>query len=162
VCSGILHDSMPRMASPVAIGVPTEVLVVPDSFAGRFSARAVAEALQRGLAASGQPARISPVVDGGEGQVSPVTEIRAARAVITGMGRLDRQGLMGTLVSAVATSARQAGVPCHAVVGSNRLDLFGLRILDLQLVLEATTLAAIEAAGAEIGAAIRSDTARGA
>ena len=143
---------MPRMASPLAIGVPTEVLVVPDSFAGRFSARAVAEALQRGLAASGQPARISPVV----------TEIRAARAVITGMGRLDRQGLMGTLVSAVATSARQAGVPCHAVVGSNRLDLFGLRILDLQLVLEATTLAAIEAAGAEIGAAIRSDTARGA
>jgi glycerate kinase len=82
--------------------------------------------------------------------------------VITGMGCLDRQGLMGTFLSEVATSARQSGVPCHAVVGSNRLDLFELRILDLQLVLEAATLAEIEAAGAEIGTAIRSDAARGA
>jgi glycerate kinase len=157
---------MPLMATHVAIGVPTEVLIAPDDFSGAFTAREVAEALQRGLAASGQPARVSPAVDGresgGEGQGPPVTEIRAARAVITGMGCLDRHGLMGTFLSAVATSARQSGVPCHAVVGSNRLDLFELRILDLQLVLEATTLAEIEAAGAVIGAGIASDTARGA
>ena len=73
--------------------------------------------------------------------------MRAARAVITGEGRLDRQSLVGKLVSEVATRARQAGVPCHAVVGSNTLDLFDLRILDLQLVLEASTLAELEAAG---------------
>ena len=80
--------------------------------------------------------------------------MRAARAVITGEGRLDRQSLVGKLVSEVATRARQAGVPCHAVVGSNALDLFDMRILDLQLVLEASTLAELEAAGAELGAAI--------
>jgi glycerate kinase len=150
------------MASHGAIGVPTQVLIAPDGFSGAFTAREVADALQRGLAASGQPAQVSPAVGAGEGQVPPVTEIRAARAVITGMGCLDRHGLMGTFLSAVATSARQSGVPCHAVVGSNRLDLFELRILDLQFVLEATTLAAIEAAGAEIGTAIRSDATRGA
>ncbi len=87
--------------------------------------------------------------------------MRAARAVVTGEGRLDRQSLVGKLVSEVATRARQAGVPCHAVVGSNALDLFDMRILDLQLVLEATTLPELEAAGAELGAAIQAESARG-
>jgi glycerate kinase len=87
--------------------------------------------------------------------------MRAARAVVTGEGRLDRQSLVGKLISEVATRARQAGVPCHAVVGSNALDLFDLRILDLQLVLEASTLGELEAAGAELGAAIQAETAAG-
>jgi glycerate kinase len=153
---------MPLMATHVAIGVPTEVLIAPDGFSGALTAREVADALQRGLAASGQPAQVSGGVEGGERRIPLVTEIRAARAVITGMGCLDRHGLMGTFLSEVATSARQSGVPCHAVVGSNRLDLFELRILDLQLVLEATTLPDIEAAAAAIGAAIQADAARGA
>ena len=73
--------------------------------------------------------------------------MRAARAVVTGEGRLDVQSLAGKLASEVATRARQSGVPCHAVVGQHLLDAFGTRILDLQAVLEATTLADIEAAG---------------
>ena len=76
--------------------------------------------------------------------------MRAARAVVTGEGRLDRQSLAGKAVSEVATRARQAGVPCHAIVGQRRLDAFGARILDLQAILEATTLEGIEAAGAEL------------
>jgi glycerate 2-kinase len=76
--------------------------------------------------------------------------MRAARAVVTGEGRLDLQSLAGKAVSEVATRARQAGVPCHAIVGSRRLDAFGARILDLQAVLEATTAAEIERAGAEL------------
>jgi glycerate kinase len=76
--------------------------------------------------------------------------MRAARAVVTGEGRLDRQSLAGKAVSEVATRARQAGVPCHAVVGERCLDAFGARILDLQAILEASTLAEIEAAGAEL------------
>ncbi len=88
--------------------------------------------------------------------------MRAARAVVTGEGRLDRQSLVGKVVSEVATRARQAGVPCHAVVGSNMLELFDLRILDLQLVLEASTLSELEAAGVELGAAIQAESARGA
>jgi glycerate kinase len=343
---------MPRMTSHGAIGVPTEVLVAPDSFKGTHSAAAVAAALQRGLAASGQPAKVCPVADGGEGTLEALADaleleqqfvrasdplgrelqagfgigrgavamiemaaasglglvaegerdalaassygtgeliaaaleaeartvyvaaggsattdggegalqalaerggldgarlvvlcdvrtpfelaadtfapqkgasadqvrtlerrldrfaqqlprdprgvpmtgaagglagglwaqfdaelvsgasfvlgavdydarMRAARAVITGEGRLDRQSLVGKVVSEVATRARQAGVPCHAVVGSNTLDLFDLRILDLQLVLEASTLSELEAAGAELGAAIQAETAAG-
>jgi glycerate kinase len=76
--------------------------------------------------------------------------MRAARAVVTGEGRLDRQSLSGKAVSEVATRARQAGVPCHAIVGERRLDAFGARILDLQAVLEATTLEELERAGAEL------------
>jgi glycerate kinase len=73
--------------------------------------------------------------------------MRRARAVVTGEGQLDLQSLAGKLVSEVATRARQGGVPCHAVVGRRELDDFGLRVLDVQVVLEARTLRQIEAAG---------------
>jgi glycerate 2-kinase len=72
--------------------------------------------------------------------------MRAARAVVTGEGKLDQQSLAGKLVSEVSTRARQSGVPCHAIVGTRELDAFGLRVLDLQAVLEATTLRQINAA----------------
>jgi len=81
--------------------------------------------------------------------------MRSARAVVTGEGRLDRQSLVGKLVSEVATRARQAGVPCHAVVGSNALEPFDARILDLQMILEAGTASEFEAAGAALAGAIR-------
>ncbi len=63
--------------------------------------------------------------------------MRAARAVVTGEGRLDSQSLAGKALSEVAVRARQAGVPCHAIVGSRDLDTFGARILDLQAIIEA-------------------------
>ena len=143
------------MTSRPAISVPTEVLVAPDVFASdgvrdELSAQAVAEALRSGLAASGMPARVSTLAD-----PEHDAQMRAALAVVTGTGRLDRGSLVGTVLAEVATRARQAGVPCHAVVGENALDLFDMRILDLQLVLEAGTLDEIEAAGAELGAEIQ-------
>jgi glycerate 2-kinase len=73
--------------------------------------------------------------------------MRAARAVVTGEGKLDQQSLVGKAVSEVATRARQAGVPCHAVVGTRELDSMGARVLDLDRVLEATTLEELEEAG---------------
>lgn len=78
--------------------------------------------------------------------------MRRARAVVTGEGRLDTQSLAGKAVSEVATRARQAGVPCHAIVGSRELDAFGLRVLDLQAVLEAGTLPQVKAAGQALAA----------
>jgi glycerate kinase len=87
--------------------------------------------------------------------------MRAARAVVTGEGRLDRSSLVGKAVSEVATRARQAGVPCHAVVGVNAMAAFDARILDLQLVLEAGTIAQFEAAGARIAELIQSEHDRG-
>ena len=72
--------------------------------------------------------------------------MRAARAVVTGEGKLDQQSLAGKLVSEISTRARQAGVPCHAIVGTRELDSFGVRVLDLQTVLEAGTPRQISAA----------------
>ena len=77
--------------------------------------------------------------------------MRAARAVVTGEGRLDEQTLEGKLVGEIGTRTRQAGVPLHAIVGRDALDPFGKRMIDLQRVIEAGTLEALEAAGEALG-----------
>jgi len=76
--------------------------------------------------------------------------MRAARAVIVGEGRIDEQTMQGKIAGEVATRARQAGVPCFAIVGSSQLDAFGARMLDLQRVIEATDLDAIADAAASL------------
>jgi glycerate kinase len=73
--------------------------------------------------------------------------MRAASFVVTGEGRLDATTLEGKGAGEVAVRCRQAGVPCHAVCGASTLSLFDQRILDLQRVVEAPTLEALEAAG---------------
>jgi glycerate 2-kinase len=73
--------------------------------------------------------------------------MRASAFVVTGEGRIDDQTLQGKLVGEVATRCRQAGVPCHGVVGRIDLDPFDQRILDFASVTEATTLQELEAAG---------------
>ncbi|WP_372787767.1 glycerate kinase [Paraconexibacter sp.] len=78
--------------------------------------------------------------------------MREARAVVVGEGRLDRTTLEGKIAGELAIRARQAGVPAHAVVGRREIDPFDVRILDLQAIEEASTLAEIEAAGARIAA----------
>jgi glycerate kinase len=65
--------------------------------------------------------------------------MRAARAVIVGEGRLDATTLEGKIAGEIATRARQAGVPCHAIVGINAIDRFSARILDLQVIAQAGT-----------------------
>jgi glycerate kinase len=77
--------------------------------------------------------------------------LRAARAVIVGEGRLDATTLEGKIAGEIATRARQAGVPCHAVVGTNAIDALSARILDLQVILEAGTPEELEAAGEDLG-----------
>jgi glycerate kinase len=78
--------------------------------------------------------------------------MRAARFVVTGEGRLDAQTLEGKACAEVATRARQGGVACHAVVGSNDLDPFRARVLDFGLIIEAGSIDALEAAGRELAA----------
>jgi glycerate kinase len=80
--------------------------------------------------------------------------MRASRCVITGEGQLDQQSLSGKAISEVATRARQSGVPCHAIVGHRSLDSFGIRILDLQAVVEASTLRQIRAAAKRLDGVI--------
>jgi glycerate kinase len=77
--------------------------------------------------------------------------MRAARAVVTGEGKLDEQTLQGKLVGEIGTRTRQAGVPLHAIVGTDALDAFGKRMIDLQVVTAATTLEEIEAAAEDLG-----------
>ena len=73
--------------------------------------------------------------------------MREAAFVVTGEGRIDEQTLQGKLVGEVATRCRQAGVPCHGLVGKIDLDPFAGRILDFASLTEATTLDELEAAG---------------
>jgi glycerate kinase len=80
--------------------------------------------------------------------------MREAAFVVTGEGRLDRQTFQGKAVFEVATRARQGGVACHAIVGSSALEPFEQRILDLQTVTEATTLAELEAAGLAVATGV--------
>jgi glycerate kinase len=77
--------------------------------------------------------------------------MRASRAVVTGEGKLDEQTLQGKLVGEIGTRARQAGVPLHAIVGTDVLDPFGKRMIDLMRVIEATSLEEMEAAGEALG-----------
>ena len=78
--------------------------------------------------------------------------LRAARAVVVGAGRLERATLRGPVAGEIATRARQSGVPCHAVTAANAIDRFDARILDLQAIVEGTTVPELEAAGEAIAA----------
>ncbi len=80
--------------------------------------------------------------------------MRAAHATVVGEGRLDATTLQGKIAGEIAVRARQAGVPCHAIVGQDALDPFGVRILDLQVITEATTRAEVEQAAQDLGARI--------
>ena len=79
------------------------------------------------------------------------TACARARAVVTGEGKLDEQTLQGKLVGEIGTRTRQAGVPLHAIVGTDALDAFGKRMIDLQGVTEATTLEELERAAEALG-----------
>lgn len=76
--------------------------------------------------------------------------MRASRAVVVGEGRLDSTTLEGKAAGELAVRARQAGIPAHAVVGQDGLDLLGRRILDLHAVLEAGTPQQLRAAGRKL------------
>jgi glycerate kinase len=75
----------------------------------------------------------------------------AARAVITGEGRLDAQTLTGKVVSEVSERARVARVPCFAVVGSCTATPVEVLELNLQQAIEATNLEQMESAGLRLG-----------
>ena len=78
--------------------------------------------------------------------------MRAARALVVGEARLDDGTLAGRVAGEAAIRARQAGVPCHAVTADDALLPFDARILDLQAILQAATIAEIEDAGERLAA----------
>jgi glycerate kinase len=78
--------------------------------------------------------------------------MRTAHAVVVGEARLDHGTLYGRVAGEIAVRARQAGVPSHAVVGVDAIEPFDARILDVQAIIEAATVAELEAAGEALAA----------
>jgi glycerate kinase len=78
--------------------------------------------------------------------------MRAAHAVVVGEGHLDHCTLYGRVAGEIAVRARQTGVPSHAIVGVDAIEPFDARILDLQAIIEAATVAELEAAGEALAA----------
>jgi glycerate kinase len=121
----------------------------------------VAAAIGRGLVAGGRqhPELFSttPEIGGTRGVWELLNalgfdaQMRRARAVIIAEGGLQEiaagGSLTGSAIFEIATRARQAGVPAYAVLAIDALDSFDARMLDLQVVLEASNTPALSAAG---------------
>ncbi len=128
---------------------------------GALSARRAGSAIGRGLVAGGWQADLCPIHLEDEGRVVPArrdvrallgaldfdARMRAARAVVLGEWRLEARSPADSATFEIATRARQAGVPTYAVTGENLLDAFDARMFDIQLILEASSVRALEAAG---------------
>ena len=144
------------------------VLVLAESFGETVNASRAAEAIGRGIEADGRlecdrcpldaPTRTP---DTSAGQVSKLLDaldfdrrMRAARAVVIARERLDDRTLAGSVAFEAATRARQGGVPAYAVAARNDLDPFEARVVDLQVILEASTPRALSAAGRKLAALV--------
>ena len=137
--------------------IPQAALIASGPFGDALSAEHVALAIAQGLRAGGAPEPDLCPISVDQGQASNVgalleeldfdVRMRRARAVILGERQLEEHALRGSVAFEIATRARQAGVPAYAVTGSNALDLFDARILDLQVVVQAGSRRALVAAG---------------
>lgn len=133
------------------------LLLAPDAFGPDLRAPAVAAAIGRGVQAAGLEAPDLCPVDATVDLPEVDARMRAAFALVVGEGTFDRGTLEGRITGELAVRARQAGVPCHAIVGRDLLDPFGKRILDVQHVLEADTLEALERAGQQLARQLLTD-----
>ena len=81
--------------------------------------------------------------------------MRSAQLVVAGEGCIDEQSFGGKIVGELTRMARAAGVPIHAVAGTSRLGDAERERRGIERVWVASTLAEIEAAGRDVGAAAR-------
>ena len=109
-CIGTDHTA--AMAIP---GIPTTVLVAPDSFKGTMTAAEVADAIGRGLEAAGRPVDLCPVADGGEGTLEALLRaLDGERRTVAATGPLGHpleasfgigEGRRGQVLGVVETAA---------------------------------------------------------
>jgi glycerate kinase len=145
--------------------IATTPLIVTGAFGPGLPAPRVAAALALGMRAGGlaQPevCALPTGLDGGGAmrarlqELLPDRRMRDARALILAERVLEEATLAGSAAFELATRARQAGVPCYAVAGENRLSPFDARILDLQAVLTASSTRALTAAGRKLARLIQ-------
>lgn len=129
--------------------IPDTLMLAVSAFGTDLPAERVAEAIARGVRASGMS---EPDVCRIEDWLPANFDVRMrrSRAVVVGAGRLDRQTLAGSAAFEIATRARQAGVPAYAVTGANELDAFDARMLDLQAILQAHGARGLRTVGREL------------
>ncbi len=139
-------------------GIPLAALLAGGAPGTRIGAGAALALIAAGLQESGWPQPdICPLADDGRAARELLdaldfeARMRRARALVVVAERLEPSTLAGSLTFEISTMARQAGVPAYAVTGENDLDLFGARILDLQLIIQARSPAALRAAGRTLG-----------
>lgn len=129
--------------------IPQRALVLSVWLTDGLGPRAAAKAIARGLRAGGQPEPDILALEQPGSTSSEVRELldrsgfdermRASRALVVAAPRLHERTLAASVTFEVATRARQGGVPAYALTGENALNAFDARILDLQLILEAST-----------------------
>jgi glycerate kinase len=134
------------------VEIPQRLLLALCPFAGGLTAQQAVAALACGVRAGGMAEPDRCPIDDGRLPADFDARLRRARALVVGDWRLDRAGLRGSPVFELATRARQAGVPAYAVTGTNELDAFDARMLDLQVVLEAKGARGLSAAGRKLAA----------
>jgi hypothetical protein len=142
------------------------VLVLAGPFADRLDGERVSAALARGLSEQGtlECDVCALETDLGESarasNASPLDEVdfdrrmRAARALVIACEHLDDRTLAGSIAFEAATRARQSGVPAYAVTAHDTLDLFEARIMDLQVILEASTARELSTAGRRLSSLV--------
>jgi glycerate kinase len=146
----------PRAQARVGTLIPHRLLIVSGPFATDLPGARVVAAIGRGVLAGGLPEPDLCPIEAMEAAPG-VTQLldaldfdqrmRRARAVIIGDAYLHERALAGSATFEIATRARQRGVPAYAVTGVNELNAFDARILDLQVILQASSLRALVAAG---------------
>jgi hypothetical protein len=161
---------------PTGNVIPQRSLIVCEPIGRKLPAEEAGAVLALGMARAGAPdpdvcplpalarRRRGTVHDvAGEARAAAVQALAAAsfdarmldsRSVIILARALEPRTLAGSLAFEVATRARQSGVPCYAVTARDRLGSFDARVLDLQVVIEASTERELERAGRELAAIV--------
>ena len=145
--------STPSWRGARGVGISHTLLLACAPLGPRLPSATVARAVARGVQEGGLPEPdicLVPSVHG-EGEDVRATldglgfdaRMRSARAVVIVTERLHERALAGSITFEIATRARQAGVPAYALTAENALDTFDARILDLQLILQARSRAAL-------------------
>jgi hypothetical protein len=149
------------LAHPAPVPRPSALLIAAEAI-GDLSGEQVAAAIARGLRAGGLPAPDVLELPRPQQPASVLAELlaeqrfdarmRGSRAVVIAVERLGEATLAASAAFEIATRARQAGVPAYAVTATDGLDAFDARILDLQLILQASGRRGLSAAGRRLAA----------
>lgn len=136
------------------LAISQTLLIAALDFAPQLQAQRVAEAIAKGLCGGGTPQPDLLPLTGDDVPLDFDARMKAARALVIATPRLDEHTLLGSLTFELATRARQSGVPAYAITAEDAIDRFDARILDLQVVLEASTTRTLAGAGCKLAALV--------